>query len=140
MPIGTSTTTQRCRRSGDNGRMTEPITADRIRSWATALPEVTEKLHFRFKVPQWQVRGKTFLGMGRDEATVVFCLTESSAQAQVVAFSEAALVRRPDARNSFLGMEVPVRSLQPSTARRLVEDAWAAQAPRTLIKQRTAWS
>ncbi|MGH2930028.1 MAG: hypothetical protein ACRDL8_17630, partial [Solirubrobacteraceae bacterium] len=36
-----------------------------------ALPDVTERQHFLFKVPAWQVRGKKFLGMGRDETTAV---------------------------------------------------------------------
>jgi hypothetical protein len=42
------------------------------------LPEVTEKQHFRFRVPLWQVGGKTFLGMGRDEGTAVFCIPEAA--------------------------------------------------------------
>lgn len=50
-----------------------------------ALPEVTEKQHFRFEVPLWQVRGRTFLGMGRDETTAVFCITEESADAAAAA-------------------------------------------------------
>lgn len=49
-----------------------PVTAtDQIRALARALPEVTEKQHHLFKVPVWQVRGRTFLGMGRDETTAV---------------------------------------------------------------------
>lgn len=30
-----------------------------------ALSQVTEKRHFRFEVPLWQVRGRTFLGDGQ---------------------------------------------------------------------------
>jgi hypothetical protein len=48
---------------------------DDIRGWAMALPEVTEKQHHLFKVPKWQVRGKTFLGMGKDQMTVVLCVS-----------------------------------------------------------------
>jgi hypothetical protein len=51
-------------------------TTDQIRAWATALPEVAEKQRFRFKVPLWQVRGRTFAGMGRGETSTVFCITE----------------------------------------------------------------
>ncbi len=50
----------------DYERMAGGITTGEIRTWVTALPQVTEKQHFRFKVPVWQVRGKTFLGMGRE--------------------------------------------------------------------------
>jgi hypothetical protein len=59
----------------------EVTTTDQIRALATAFPEVSEKQHVRFKVPLWQVRGRTFLGMGRDETTAVFCISEESADA-----------------------------------------------------------
>lgn len=112
------------------------ITTEQIRGWATALPEVTEKQHFRFKVPLWQVRGTTFLGMGRDETTAVFCITEESANAS--AEGEPPLgkpVRRMDARRSFLGLEVPLADLDAARAEELVTEAWAARAPKRLVKE-----
>jgi len=65
--------------------MAQTLTTGDVRDLATALPEVTEKEHFRFKVPVWQVRGRTFLGMGRDEGTAVFCVSEESAEAAAAA-------------------------------------------------------
>jgi hypothetical protein len=56
------------------------VTTTEIRAWATRLPEVTEKQHVRLKVPLWQVRGKTFVGMGRDETTAVFCITKEASE------------------------------------------------------------
>lgn len=101
-----------------------------------ALPEVTEKQHFRFKVPLWQVRGRTFLGMGRDETTAVVCIPEESANAAAAADPDnAAAVRRQDARRSFLGLEVRLAGVPAERVEMLVHEAWAAQAPRTLVKQ-----
>jgi hypothetical protein len=101
-----------------------------------ALPEVTEKQHFRFQAPLWQVRGKTFLGMGRDEETAVFCITEAAAESHAGADpANAAAVRRMDARRSFLGLEVRLADIRPELLQALVREAWAAQAPRTLVKQ-----
>jgi hypothetical protein len=37
--------------------------SDDICRWAIALPEVEETSHFRFHVPAFKVRGRTFLGM-----------------------------------------------------------------------------
>lgn len=111
-------------------------TTDQIRAWATAFPEVTEKQHFRFKVPLWQVRGTTFLGMGRDETTAVFCVSEESAQAAATADPEhATAVRRSDARRSFLGLEVQLAGVPDDLLEALVWEAWAAQAPKRLVAE-----
>lgn len=107
-----------------------------IRARAMALPEVSEKQHFRFKVPLWQVRDKTFVGMGRDETTAVFCITEESAAARAATDPEnAAVVHRMDARRSFLGLEVRLVGTSSEVLQELVQEAWVAQAPKTLAKQ-----
>lgn len=114
-------------------------TTKEIRAWATALPEVTETQHHLFKVPKWQVRGRTFLGMGRDEATAVFCITEESANRAAAADPEhAAAVRRRDARRSFLGLEVQLAGVSSKQAEAFVREAWATQAPKTLVKRRAS--
>jgi hypothetical protein len=116
--------------------VTRVISTSQIRAWATALPEVTEKQHLRFKVPVWQVRGKTFLGMGRDETTAVFCITEESANAAAAADPEhAAAVRRMDARRSFIGLEAQLAAVPAKRVEVLVLEAWIAHAPKPLIKQ-----
>ena len=116
--------------------MTKATSTGEIRAWAAALPEVTEKQHHLFKVPQWQVRGRTFLGMGRDESTAVFCITEPSANAVAAADpSHAAAVRRQDARRSFLGLEVRLDGVPAERVKALVREAWAAQAPKRLVRQ-----
>jgi hypothetical protein len=112
-------------------------TTEDIRDWATALPEVTEKQHFRFKVPLWQVRGKTFVGMGADATTAVFCISESAADQHARAHpATATAVRRMDARRSFLGLEVQLAGVSSEFVKDLVQEAWVAQAPRSLARQR----
>lgn len=116
--------------------MTTTTTTDEIRTWATALPEVTEKQHHLFKVPVWQVRGTTFLGMGREETTAVFCITEESADTAAAADPEhCSAQRRRDARRSFLGLEVDLAGMPAERVRALVHEAWAAKAPKSLVRQ-----
>lgn len=114
--------------------MTRTATIDEIRFWAMSLPEVTEKQHFRFHVPLWQVHGKTFLGMGRDQTTVVCCITEDAANEAVAADPEhLAAVRRMNAQRSFLGLEVQLPSVPAERVQAWIRDAWATHAPRTLL-------
>jgi hypothetical protein len=113
------------------------ITTDDIRRWATALPEVEETSHFRFHVPIFKVRGRTFLGMGQDEKTAVFCVSEheaDSAAATDPATFES--VRRMDARRSFLGLQVELGNVSEERIRLLVEKAWRQRAPKRLVAER----
>ncbi|MEV0842606.1 MmcQ/YjbR family DNA-binding protein [Actinocatenispora sera] len=104
-----------------------------LRAWALALPEVTETVHGRFGTPKWSVHGRTFLGLGRDETTVVCCLSEEAAgRAVAVDPDHATVVRRQDARRSFLGIEVTLAGVAPDRLRDWVRQAWAAQAPKRL--------
>jgi hypothetical protein len=101
-----------------------------------ALPEVKETSHFRFHVPVWKVRGKTFLGMGPDETTAVFCVSEQEADDEAKASpATCAAVRRQDARRSFLGLRVELRGLSGERLRDLTERAWRHQAPRRLADE-----
>lgn len=113
------------------------ISTDDIRRWATALPEVEEITHFRFQVPVFRVRGRTFLGMGKDETTAVFCISEreaDNAAADDPATYEA--LRRRDARKSFLGLQVELRNVSEERVRQLVEEAWLQHAPKRLGVER----
>jgi hypothetical protein len=114
----------------------EVTTTDQIRALATAFPEVSEKQHVRFKVPLWQVRGRTFLGMGRDETTAVFCISEESADAAAAANREHAVaIRRLNTQRSFLGLEVRLAGVPLKRLEALVREAWITQAPKTVVKQ-----
>jgi len=108
-------------------------TTEDIRRWAMALPEVEETSHFLFHVPVFKVRGRTFLGMGKGEKTVVFCISEPEANAAAAADpATSAAVRRQDARRSFLGLQVEFSGVSSDRLRSLVEQAWCQQAPKRL--------
>jgi hypothetical protein len=110
------------------------IFTDDIRRWATALPEVEETTPFRFQVPIFKVRSRTFLGMGKDETTAVFCISEQEAD-NAAADDPATyeVVRRRDARRSFLGLQVELGNVSEERVRQLVEEAWLQHAPKRLI-------
>lgn len=101
-----------------------------------ALPEVEETSHFRFRVPVFKVRGRTFLGMGRDETTAVFCVGESAADEAATADPAGfEAVRRRDARRSFLGLQVRLDAVSAQRVHDLVEAAWREQAPKRLVSE-----
>lgn len=109
-------------------------TTEDIRRWAMALPEVEETSHFRFHVPVFKVRGRTFLGIGTDETTAVFCISEQQADHAAAADPGACeTVRRRDARRSFLGLQVEVGREPAERIHALVEEAWRQQAPESLV-------
>jgi hypothetical protein len=113
------------------------IATDDIRRWATALPEVEETSHFRFHVPIFKVRGRTFLGMGQDEKTAVFCVSEQEADG-AAATDPATFesVRRTDARRSSLGLQVELGNVSEERIRLLVEMAWRQKASKRLVAER----
>ena len=111
-------------------------TTEEIRHWATALPEVEETSHFRFHVPVFKVRGRTFLGMGKDETTAVFCVSARAADEAAAADpATCEAVRRRDARRSFLGLQVQLTNISPARVRGLVQEAWRQQAPEQLVTE-----
>jgi hypothetical protein len=101
-----------------------------------ALPEVEETSHFLFHVPVFKVRGRTIVGMGKGETTVVFRITEQEANAAAAADpATCAAVRRSDARRSFLGLQVELGGVSASRLRSLVEQSWRQQAPKRLAAE-----
>jgi hypothetical protein len=116
--------------------MHDVITTEDIRQWAVALPEVEETSHHLFRVPKFSVRGRTFLGLGRDETTAVFRVSERQANAAATAHLTACeAVRRRDARRSFLGLQVQLAAVTEERVKELIEDAWRQQAPKRLAAQ-----
>ncbi|HVA20990.1 MAG TPA: MmcQ/YjbR family DNA-binding protein [Candidatus Micrarchaeia archaeon] len=112
------------------------ITTEDIRGWATALPEVEETSHFRFRGPLFKVRGTVFAGMGKDETAAVFCLSEQAARSAAAADpATCEALRRMDARWTFLGLEVQVSDVSEARIRGLVEGAWRHQAPKRLVAE-----
>ena len=109
---------------------------ERLRKWAMALPAVTETRHARFALPIWRVSGKTFLGMGPDTTLATFCITEESAVSAAAAHPEyLRVVHRSDARRSYVGLEVRLRLTSGARLNLLVREAWAARAPRKVVRK-----
>lgn len=109
------------------------VTTEDIRRWALALPEVEETSHGRFHVPVFKVRGRTFAGMGRDETTAVFCVSESRANDEAAADPATCTAeRRQDARRSFLGLQVVLAGVDEDRVKGYVLQAWRQQAPKRL--------
>jgi hypothetical protein len=82
------------------------------------------------------VRGKTFVGIGRDETTAVFCVSEEQSDAAAKANPAACeSVRRMDARRSFLGLQVDLNGIPAEQLKALVLDAWRQQAPKKLADE-----
>jgi hypothetical protein len=78
----------------------------------------------------------TFLGMGKDETTAVFCVSERAADEAAAADpATCEAVRRRDARRSFLGLQVQLTNSAPARVRGLVQEAWRQQAPKQLITE-----
>lgn len=101
-----------------------------------ALPEIDETSHFRFRAPVWKVRGTTFPGMGKDETTAMFCVSEQEAdEAAASDPGTYACIRRQDARRSFLGLQVELASISRERIRELAENAWRHQAPGRLAAE-----
>lgn len=112
------------------------MTTTDIRCWAMALPQVEETSHFRFHVPILKVRGHIFLGMGQDQRTTVFCISEQEADRAAAADpATCAAVRRQDARRSFLGLQVELGKLSSERIKELTERAWHQHAPKRLAAE-----
>ena len=111
-------------------------TTDDIRRCVMALPEVEETSHFKFKVPLWKVRGKTFLGMVKDETAAVFCVSEPEADEAAAADPGTyAAVRRLDSRRSFLGLQAQLSGISADRVTELAGRAWRQHAPKRLAAE-----
>jgi hypothetical protein len=116
-------------------------TTDDIRRWAMALPEVEETSHFRFHIPVFKIRGRTFLGLGKDQTTAVLRISEQEAnQAAAADPGSCQAVRRGDARRSFLGLQVELGRVPAERVQWLVIQAWREQAPKELVASQVARS
>ena len=110
------------------------IATDVLRRYATALPEVEEFTHFRFGLPLWKVRGKTFAGVESGEMRAVFCVSpEEAAKAASDEPAVYEVVHRSDPRRSYLGLSVKLTAVSENRVRELLEHAWRHKAPRRLV-------
>ncbi len=110
------------------------IAPETIRRFATELPGVEESTHVRFREPIFKVRGKTFAGVDRGDATAVFSIDHREA-ATIVARAPGTYeeVWRPGATKSFVGLRVDLAKVSEERVRELIEQAWRTKAPRRVV-------
>jgi hypothetical protein len=110
------------------------ITIEDIRRFATALPDVEEFTHFRFRVPGFKVAGKAFAGLEKGHRTAVFSISQEEA-AKAVAEDPGTYeeVWRTAAARSFVGVRVDLAKASNKRVQELVEHAWRNKAPRRMV-------
>ncbi|MPZ89199.1 MAG: MmcQ/YjbR family DNA-binding protein [Nitriliruptorales bacterium] len=107
------------------------ITLDDIRGYATVLPDVEEKTHFR--LPGFRVRDKLFAHLEKDKTHAIVCVGQAEAK--------AAAANDPDVyeevwrsnRGIFVGLRVDLSKVSAGRVRELVEHAWRNKAPKRLV-------
>jgi hypothetical protein len=108
------------------------MTADRFRQFALSLPEATEASHMDH--PDFRVRNKIFATLGYP--------TREWAMVKVTPNQQKLLVREaPDAFAPVKGAwgtrgatAVRLRAAKPPLVRKALAAAWAATAPKTLVR------
>ena len=97
------------------------------------LPEVTEGLWYG--TPSLQVRGKSFLRLKEDGATVVFLLDDVDEQDALVA-AMPAIYFVTDHYRGHASVLARLGKLPVAEARARLEQSWRRKAPRTLVARR----
>ena len=96
------------------------------------LPEVGEGVWYR--TPSLTVRGKSFVRLKEDGASVVFLLHEVDEQEFLVE-SQPQVYFITDHYRGYPAVLARLVKLKPAECRVRLEQAWRRKAPRTLIKQ-----
>lgn len=101
-----------------------------IRRFATALPEVEERTHFR--LPGFRVADKLLVHLERGDTHAIVCIGRAEAQ--------AAAADQPDVYQEvwrqgriFVGLRVDLAAVTEQRMRELIEHAWRFRAPRRLV-------
>lgn len=108
------------------------ITADDLRRFATAFPDVEEFTHHIHKQPGFRVRGKAFAGLEKGGSTAVFSVAEAEAQAAITAEPDLYEgVWRPN--GTWVGVRVDLTAVPDERVRELLDHAWRNRAPKRLV-------
>jgi hypothetical protein len=104
------------------------ITLDDVRQVALALPETAEHTHYR--LPAFQVDGKTFAVVKPGKSRALLHVDEPDALA---AIAEDPTVFEAERPGRPFGIWVDLASVAPERLERLIERAWRAKAPAALV-------
>jgi hypothetical protein len=111
------------------------MTWDQLCRQARALPEVTEGVWFR--TPSLQVRGKSFVRLKEDGASVVFLL-DSVDEQEFLTRAQPELYFITDHYRGYPAVLARLSRLRVAEARTRLERAWRLKAPKRLVQQREA--
>lgn len=109
------------------------ITLDEIRGYATALPEVEEKPHFR--LPGFRVRDKLFVHLEKGDAHAIVCVSQAEAVAAATSNPDTYEEVWRDHGRIFVGLRVDLAKVTKGQVRELVEQAWRNKAPKRLVAE-----
>lgn len=98
-----------------------------VRRVATALPEVTESPHHQ--LGSFRVRGKIFVTWPDDEHLHVFV---AEAERELALAMHPGFVEKLLWGGKVVGVRVTLPQAEPAVVKRLVQQAWAHKAPRSL--------
>ena len=106
-------------------------TVARVRKGALALPEVEEGTHFGMVA--FAVRGKNFATLTKDQQQVRIHLPPDQVESTVAEHPESEpLVRM----GTTIGVSLPLEGLDVRLLDRLLQQGWAAAAPKRLVAAR----
>jgi hypothetical protein len=100
-----------------------------VRTFALALPEVTEQPHFNYS--SFRVRGMIFVTVPPDEENIHVFVPEAA--------REQALALYPTFTEKLLwggkvvGLRIALATATPTAVKTLVRQAWTAKAPKALL-------
>lgn len=100
-----------------------------VRKLALALPDVAEAPHFQYS--SFRVRGKIFVTVPPDEEHIHVFIGEETREPALAL--HAAFLEKLTWGAKVVGLRIALRKATPSVVRDLVEKAWAAKAPKSLI-------
>lgn len=108
---------------------------EQVSKLGRALPEVVEDVWYR--TPALKVRGKSFVRLKEDGATVVFLL-ESVDEQEALIEAKPELYYITDHYRGWPAVLARLSKLRVAECRHRLEEAWRIKAPRTLVKARDA--
>lgn len=102
---------------------------DAIRSHALGLPEVTEQPHFHYA--SFRVAGKIFVTVPPEQTHIHVFVNELERERALAV--HPAFVERLLWGGKVVGLRIALKAAQAGAVKHLVEQAWAAKAPKRLL-------
>ena len=103
-----------------------------IRSYATALPDVVEKPHFR--LPGFRVADKLLAHLEKGDTHAIVCVGQK--EAETAAANEPEIYEEVwRSGRIYVGLRVDLAKVTKQRMRELIEHAWRNRAPKRLVAE-----